>query len=192
MFDSMQKTLIAKWYQFLLILSVGNLLLTLASFLPIDDNMITWARYVVFLFSAYCLLQLRLVSVRYRKAAVFKGLMVLCSVLNAMMAASLTLAVSGISILATYLEYVAHAKAIQKTDAALSRKWYRLFNIGLLVSALSVLVSMVAAALLSVSGGGIGLFRLISYLVIAAELALQVFYLLLLNRTKKCFLETEE
>ena len=192
MFDSMQKTLIAKWYQFLLILSVGNLLLTLASFLPIDDNMITWARYVVFLFSAYCLLQLRLVSVRYRKAAVFKGLMVLCSVLNAMMAASLTLAVSGISILATYLEYVAHAKAIQKTDAALSRKWYRLFNIGLLVSALSVLVSMVAAALLAVSGGGIGLFRLISYLVIAAELALQVFYLLLLNRTKQCFLEEEE
>ena len=192
MFDSMQKTLIAKWYQFLLILSVGNLLLTLAGFLPIDDNMITWARYVVFLFSAYCLLQLRLVSVRYRKAAVFKGLMVLCSVLNAMMAASLTLAVSGISILATYLEYVAHAKAIQKTDAALSRKWYRLFNIGLLVSALSVLVSMVAAALLSVSGGGIGLFRLISYLVIAAELALQVFYLLLLNRTKQCFLEEEE
>lgn len=189
MFDSMQNTLIAKWYQFLLILSIGNLLLTLASFLPIDDNMITWARYVVFLFSAYCLLQLRSVSIRYRKAAVFKGLMVLCSLLNAMMAASLTLAVSAISILATYLEYVAHAKAIQKTDAALSRKWYRLFNIGLLVSAGSVLVSMVAAALLSASGVGTGLFRLISYLVIAAELALQVFYLLLLNRTKKCFLE---
>ena len=122
MFDSMQNTLIAKWYQFLLILGAGGLLLSLVSFLPIDDAMITWARYVVFLFSAYCLLQLRCVSVRYRKAAVFKGLMVLCSVLNAMMAASLTLAVSAISILATYLEYVAHAKSIQKTDAALARK----------------------------------------------------------------------
>ena len=192
MFDSIQKTLIAKWYQFLLILAAGNLLLSLASFLPIDDNMITWARYVVFLFSAYCLLQLRLVSVRYRKAGIFKGLLVLCSLLNAMMAATLTLAVSAISILATYLEYVAHAKAIQKTDADLAQKWYRLFNIGLLVAALSVLVSMVAAALLSVSGDSAGLFTLISYLVIAAELALQVFYLLLLNRTKKCFLETEE
>ena len=191
MFDSIQKTLIAKWYQFLLILSAGNLLLSLAGFLPIDANMITWARYVVFLFSAYCLLQLRIVSVRYRKAAIFKGLVVLCSLLNAMMAASLTLAVSAISILATYLEYVAHAKAIQKTDAELSRKWYRLFNIGLLVSAGSVLVSMVAAAMLSASGDSAGLFALISYLVIAAELALQVFYLLLLNRTKKCFLEEE-
>ena len=191
MFDSIQKTLIAKWYQFLLILGAGGLLLSLVGFLPIDDAMITWARYVVFLFSAYCLLQLRCVSIRYRKAAVFKGLLVLCSLLNAMMAASLTLAVSGISILATYLEYVAHAKAIQKTDAALSRKWYRLFNIGLLVSAGSVLVSMVAAAMLSASGDSAGLFTLISYLVIAAELALQVFYLLLLNRTKKCFLEEE-
>ena len=189
MFDSIQKTLIAKWYQFLLILGAGSLLLSLASFLPIDDDMITWARYVVFLFSAYCLLQLRLVSVRYRKAAVYKGLLVLCSLLNAMMAASLTLVVSAISILATYLEYVAHAKAIQKTDAVLSRKWYRLFNIGLLVSAGSVLVSMVAAALVSTSGDSAGLFQLISYLVIAAELALQVFYLLLLNRTRKCFLE---
>ena len=191
MFDSIQKTLIAKWYQFLLVLGAGGLLLSIAGFLPIDANMITWARYVVILFSAYCLLQLRIVSVRYRKAAIFKGLVVLCSLLNAMMAASLTLAVSAISILATYLEYVAHAKAIQKTDAELSRKWYRLFNIGLLVSAGSVLVSMVAAALLSVSGGSTGLFTLISYLVIAAELALQVFYLLLLNRTKKCFLEEE-
>ena len=191
MFDSIQKTLIAKWYQFLLILGAGGLLLSLVGFLPIDDAMITWARYVVFLFSAYCLLQLRLVSIRYRKAAVFKGLLVLCSLLNAMMAASLTLAVSAISLLATYLEYVAHAKAIQKRDAALSRKWYRLFNIGLLVSAGSVLVSMVAAAMLSASGDSAGLFTLISYLVIAAELALQVFYLLLLNRTKKCFLEEE-
>ena len=192
MFDSMQKTLIAKWYQFLLILSIGNLLLTLASFLPIDDTMITWARYVVFLFSASCLLQLRLVSVRYRKAAIFKGLAVLCSLLNAMMAATLTLAVSAISILATYLEYVAHAKAIQKTDAALSRKWYRLFNISLLVPACSILVSMVAAVVLTDPSAGTGLFTLVSYLVIAAELALQVFYLLLLNRTKQCFLEEEE
>lgn len=192
MFDSIQKTLIAKWYQFLLVLGAGGLLLSLVGFLPIDDAMITWARYVVFLFIAYCLLQLRLVSVRYRKAAVFKGLAVVCSLLNAMMAATLTLAVSAVSILATYLEYVAHAKAIQKTDADLARKWYRLFNISLLVPACSILVSMVAAVTLSDPSAGTGLFTLISYLVIAAELALQVFYLLTLNRTRKCFLEEEE
>lgn len=191
MFDDLQKDLIAKWYQFLLILALGNLLLSLASFLPIDANMITWARYVVFLFTAYCLLQLRSVHVAYRKAAIFKGLMVLCALANGTGIVDLTLAVTALSLLAAYLEYAAHGKAIRKADPVLAKKWYTLFNLELLVLALGTVASMAAAVALSYIGTDTGLFTLVQYIVLAAELALQVFYLLYLKRTRAIFLAAE-
>jgi hypothetical protein len=191
MFDDLQKDLIAKWYQFLLILAVGNIILSVASFLPIDANMITWARYVVFLFTAYCLLQLRGVHVGYRKAAIFRGLFVLCALANGTGVIDLTLAVTALSLLAAYLEYAAHGKAIRKADPILAKKWYTLFNLELLVLALGTVASMAAAAALTYIGTDTGLFTLIQYVVMIAELALQVFYLLYLKRTRALFLETE-
>ena len=191
MFDDLQKALIAKWYQFLLILAIGNVILSVASFLPIDANMLTWARYVVYLFTAYCLLQLRGVHISYRKAAIFKGLFVLCALGNGTGVVDLTLAVTALSLLAAYLEYTAHGKAIRKQDAALAKKWYTLFNLELLVLALGTVASMAAAVALSYMGEDKGLFNLIQYVVMAAELALQVFYLLYLKRTRAIFLETE-
>ena len=191
MFDDLQKDLIAKWYQFLLILAVGNMILSVASFLPIDANMITWARYVVFLFTAYCLLQLRGVHVGYRKAAIFRGLFVLCALANGTGVIDLTLAVTALSLLAAYLEYAAHGKAIRKADPILAKKWYTLFNLELLVLALGTVASMAAAVALSYIGADTGLFTLIQYVVMIAELALQVFYLLYLKRTRALFLETE-
>lgn len=96
-----------------------------------------------------CMLKLAPANERYRKAGIFRGAILACSLITTFLFASrfLPLAASVCSMIAVYQEFHGHAELLENKNARLSQKWRSLFLweiiAGLVLSVVSTFAVMI-------------------------------------------------
>lgn len=177
---------IVKWLRVLLLARIASIAVSLISCLPVNDGWLQWISKAITVVTITALFQLAPGNVRYRKAAVFRTVMLGLTLITSLLVAStfLTLAASVLSLLSVYQEYSGHAEITADPDPKLSRNWHRLFNWGLAVGILTALVSMVMTLVLVMIGVQAGATTgIVMAVMTGAELIIDIFYLVFLNRT---------
>lgn len=85
--------------------------------------------WVISVGTAYILLQLAPAGERYRKAFIFRGLDLCCTLITRILFASTLLSAVGSlsALIGVYQEYNAHSEVLTETDPELAKKWEKLF-----------------------------------------------------------------
>ena len=133
----------AKWLRLLFYVSLASFLKSLLAYLPFIrfPGLIS---QIITLCKILCLFCLVPHALRFRKAAIFRAITLVCALLG-----SLPLVAAGtvFSIVAAYQEYHAHAELIAEKDTVLARRWCNLFHwdwsITLLISLISSIVTVI-------------------------------------------------
>lgn len=181
------KALLVKWLRNLFYIQIVSIALSLISLLPIVDTWTVWVSRAVTGAAIVCFFQLAPAQERYRKAAIYKTVMLVVTLVNSLIlrSAILVLVSSVCSIIAVYQEYSGHGNLIQDADPKLSRKWHGLFTWQVLISVLIAIATAFAAVLLTMSlGAGNDTASTVVFVVMeGVSLVLEVVYLSYLNRT---------
>lgn len=183
-----------KWLRTLFYIHIGLLAATIASWLPIPDQGITWVKRILILATVLCLFRLSPLNPHYHKATIFRGLYIAGVLLTPYLFQSfvITLVVSIFSILAAYHTYHGHSRLIACVDADLSQKWSRFFGWALLVEVLTSIGSSILTVAATLMGFSVS--SIISTVMIILTLPraiVDVCYLIYLNRTVRLFYNTE-
>lgn len=187
-------TLTAKWLRTLFYIHIALLAATCLSWLPIQDQWITWFKWALTIGTALCLTRLSSNHSRYTKAALFRILYIGGTMVNSLLFFSpvIVLAAAIFSILGTYQEYHAHSQLITEKDAVLSRKWSRLFGLTLLVEILvSFVSSILSVAITMLHWDNLNIIPFVTVAQSIPQLFVRVLYLIYMNRTVR-LLEAEE
>lgn len=184
------RDLAAKWLRVLFFVHVASIAASLLSYLPINDGLLQWGSRIITLAAIAALFQLTPCNIRYRKAAIFR-IVFLCGSLVTVLgytSSILTLAASIFSLLSMYQEYSGHSEIVTSEDPKLSRNWHSLFNWSLIVGVLTSLVSMVMVLVLAMVGiGASSITGIVMAVMVGAELIIEIFYLVLMNRMIRIF-----
>lgn len=194
---------ILKQLRLLFMLQCAALFLSTLSDVSSFSSAATWASRIVTACLVICLFQLAPANTRYRKAAIFRAATLGCILINLILSAVVlktemkaaaaavvstvgqlvTLAASVCSFVSSYQEYSAHGE-LAAADMKLPSRWHTLFNWQIIVAVLITLVTgttAVITVLLSVEAAVI--VSLIMWIFTIVKAALNVAYLVLLNRT---------
>lgn len=139
--------ILTKWLRVLMYVAVASLLNAVINFLPvIPASVTTWISRGITVAAIVCMFQLAPLHERYRKAAIYRAVMLGCTLISNFLFASsiLTLVASVFSILAVYQEYTAHAELVADKDSKLSANWHSLFVWGIIAGVLIGFGSVVA------------------------------------------------
>ncbi len=141
-----------KWLNvmfYVTLLSMANSVITVIPAVP--PILTTWISRGIMFVMIFCSYQLRTQNEHYQKAAIYRTVMVVCSLASAYIfkSTALTLLASFLSILAVFQEYSAHAELIEEKEPALAGKWHSLFNWGLAVGLLISFGTMIAAVVIA-------------------------------------------
>ena len=121
---------IVKWLRYLLIIQVIGLAVTVLGAVG-SLSLVAWLGRGVTLATAVVLFQLAAGNPRYKTAALFQVVVLVCgiiAVLSGSLLVSLLNLVSGVSqIVAEYQEYTGHGELIEKKDGKLAGRWRALF-----------------------------------------------------------------
>lgn len=180
----------AKWLRILFYVQAAALAASLLSFLPLPNALTLWFGRAVVLGVVICMYQLSPAGDRYRKAFLFRGVMLALTLVTMLLYSStlLALAASILSILATYQEYSAHSDLTAEADPKLSRNWHRLFNWQLVVGILTSVLSMAAVlVLVSLEMDAVRITAMLTGALNLVGTVLQVIYLIFLNRMVRIF-----
>ena len=141
--------LITEWLRILLIIHIASLLNSLISFLPISDTWAVWIGRAVMIGTIVCMFRMAPVNSRYKKAAIYRTVMLCCTLITAYLFQSVvfTLAASVFSIMAVYQEFNGHSELVADKDPKLSGNWHGLFTWSV-ITAVMVSFCSVAATLL--------------------------------------------
>lgn len=178
-----------KWLRYLFYVHIAGIAVSLAEVLPLG-NLTVWLGRAVILGVVVCMYQLSSLNERYKKSFIFRGTMLLLTLITYLLYSSafLTLAASVLSIVATYQEYRAHSELVAEKDGKLSRNWSSLFLWEILVSVATTALTMAATAILVL--GEIGTSATVAMITVvmkAVGLVLSILYLVFLNRTAALF-----
>ena len=179
---------IVKWLRYLLIIQVIGLAVTVLGAVG-SLSLVAWLGRGVTLATAVVLFQLAAGNPRYKTAAMFQVVVLVCgiiAVLSGSLLVSLLNLVSGVSqIVAEYQEYTGHGELIEKRDGKLAGRWRALF--------IWKVVIELFGGVLAVFGAMIGMMmeyaaQTILAVVLVATVAvtsvLKIIYLVFLNRTR--------
>ncbi len=171
-----------KWLQYLLYAGFAALVNSLIGYTALLSSLTRWVGLAINAGSIYLLLQLAKANGRYRSAALFSAVSLVCGQIGG---ASLILVCSVCGIVAQYQEYHGHSELIGERDAKLAGKWHGLFwaqfAVGLL---LGLLVSLFGVILVAINGAGTTLTTTVTSIASSfLTLILKVLYLVYLHRT---------
>ncbi len=186
----LHQELLTKWLRVLIYVNLVGILNSLLGRFPQVPEMLTvWASRGIMAAWIVCMLCLSDVNDRYKKAAVFRAVMLICALAgDYLMAGSLlTLAASVFSVLAVYQEYSAHAEVMEPLAPSLSRKWRSLFAWGLGIGVAAGLVSTVAVLLLAMGvPNAVRAIAILNILLFILQRFLDAVYLVYLSRMVAC------
>lgn len=178
-----------KWLQmwfYIALVSVINSVITVIPAVP--ATLTAWISRGIMAAMIFCAYKLSSVGERYKKAAVYRAVMLGCTlaVVFLLKSSVLNLAASIFSIMAVYQEYSAHAELIEEQDPKLAGKWHGLFYWGLVAGVLiffgTMIVAVVAsAAEMDIATAAAAIVALLSI----PQLIIEVIYLWYLARTIK-------
>lgn len=136
--------------QFITVASFLNSFTILLPFIPASAS--TWISWTIMGVMCICMCKLALANDRYRKAGIYRGAMLVCSLITTFLYASrfLPLAASVFSIIAVYHEFQGHAELAETEDSKLAQNWRSLFMWEILAGFVLSVVSTVVAILLIV------------------------------------------
>lgn len=187
--------LLVKWLRVLTYIAMVSLINSVINFLPIiPASVTTWISRGIMVAMVVCIFQLAPVNERYKKAGIMRAAMLGCTLITAFLFASsiLTLAASILSIIAVYQEYSAHSELVADKDAKLSRKWHSLFNWSIVAGLLVGFGSIVAVLIVTMlEMDAVRTTSLIIGILGVPQLAIEIVYLLYLNKMITLFTESE-
>jgi len=179
-----------KWLRYLFYVHIAGIVVSLLGWITTSEALNVWLGRAVTLGVVVCMYQLSPLNPRYKKSFIFRGVMLLLTLITYLLYSSafLTLAASVLSIIATYQEYHAHSELAAEKDGKLSRNWSSLFTWEIIVSVLTTVLTM-AATLIMVMGeiGTSAVVAVITVIMKLVSLVLGVLYLVYLHRTMKLF-----
>lgn len=180
---------VVKWLRVLSGLAMASLANSALSLLPFVPAVLTsWIGRVIIVGVAVCMFRLATANERYKKSAVMRLVMLLCTVITAFIkgTAILTFAASILSILAVYQEYYGHSELIGERDSQLSRKWHSLFAWSLLAGVLVGFGSAATVVMLSFVGmDAVRLTAVIVGLLGVPQMILDIVYIRYLKKMTK-------
>lgn len=170
-----------KWLKYLFFAQLAHLFLYPIGVFTQTSAVAVVAGWVISAGTFYILLQLAPAGERYRKAGIFRGAELACTLITRILFSStfLTAAGSVCGLISAYQEYNAHSEALTEKDPDLAKKWERLF-----VWIIVANVLMVPATFLAVLPT-IGVIALT--VVMLLGMALNLLYLVYLYRMRKLF-----
>lgn len=181
--------LLTKSLRVLMYIAIVSLVNSLINFLPfVPASVTTWISRGIMAAMVVCMFQLAPLNGRYKKAGIFRAMMLSCSLITAFLFGSmlLTLAASAFSILAVYQEYSAHSELVSDKDSNLSRKWHSLFYWVFAAAVLLSFGSSVVALILVMPDLEVGAASRISGIIIGLlkipQFVIDVVYLLYLKK----------
>lgn len=156
-FDS-HKVIIVKWIRVLLVCQIIVLcrkILGNVAFLGFPGSINTWISRMISVVMMISLFQMQAVNERYRKAALFYGISLVCGIailLVDRVPVPLVLCSSVVSYIASFHEFNAHSEITAHKDVKLSKKWCSLFYLDLCVGLLAGLVGMIPIMIAAFAG----------------------------------------
>lgn len=182
---------VVKWLRVLSGLAMASLANSAVSLLPFVPTVLTsWISRAIILGMVVCMFRLPPANERYKKAAVMRAVMLLCTIITAFVkgTAILTFAASILSILAVYQEYYGHSELIVEQDSQLSRKWHSLFTWSLLAGVLVGFGSTLTVVILSFMGmDAVRLTAIIVAFLGVPQMILDIVYIRYLKKMTKIF-----
>ena len=174
--------------------SIINSIITYFPFIP--ASLTTWISRCIMLAVTICMFQLAPVHDRYRKAGIFRAIMLACNLITAFIAGSmiLTLTASIVSIIAVYQEYSAHAEVITEKDSKLGSAWHSLFNWSILAAVLLSLGATIVAVILVMTDLGAGASRISAMaigLLSIPQCVIEVLYIRYIKKMLVLYSESE-
>ena len=187
-----------KWLRALFYIAIVSLVNSVVDYFPfIPASISTWVSRGIMAATVFCMLQLAWKNKRYQKTAIFRAVMLGCALITSFLFGSylLTIAASIFSILAVYQEYSAHAELVAERNAALSRKWHKLFYWELAAAMLLSFGSTLAVFLLMSTDVQLDVSRIsgmVTMLLKIPQFVIHVVRLLFLRKMIALFLTDEE
>ena len=182
------KTVFLKWTKNMFYLHCASLLLTVLGEIPVIGFVFNWISTLVLIVIIVALFKLAPANVRYKKAAIFRGISVGVSFVIYLVPLLGMISIVGsiCSFVSLYQEYCGHAEMLNGIDEKLSRKWHTLFNWnvfgGIVLGILAAPLLVVLGVLLIVDTSVITVLTLI--LITSFDVILRVIYLIYLKQTR--------
>ena len=170
-----------KWLKYLFFLQLAHLALFPLGVFTQTSAIAVVAGWVISAGTVCILLQLAPAGAHYRKAGIFRGVELACTLITRILFASTVRSAVGpiCGLIAAYQEYNAHSDVLTEKDPELAKKWGRLFVWIVVSNVLAVpitfltLLPEIGAMMLAVVG------------ILGA--VLNVLYLVYLHRMRKLF-----
>lgn len=160
----------------------------ISAWIPVLTNLIAWVNILISIGISIVLFQLADSNKRYSKAAMFRVIVVVLSVLSKFNDSNIfSLATSVLLLCSLYHEYNGHSEMIVNINEKLSKRWKELFNIYLVGS---VLVSILSSALVVALSPmflqyATAIVGIVIVLAGGFDLAMMIVYLLYLKQTMR-------
>ena len=187
-----------KWLRVLFYIAIVSLVNSVVDYFPfIPASISTWVSRGIMAATVFCMLQLAWKNKRYKKAAIFRAVMLGCALFTSFLFGSylLTIAASVCSFLAVYQEYTAHSELVAAKNTVLSRKWHNLFYWELAAAILLSFGSTLAVFLLMSTELQLDVSRMSSMVTLLLKIpqfVIHVVRLLYLRKMIALFLTNEE
>ena len=176
------------WLPVLLYCALASLVNSVITYFPfIPASLSTWISRAIMMAVILCMFQLALVNDRYKKAGIFRAIMLGCNLITSYLFGSmiLTLVASIVSIIAVYQECAAHSEVIADHDAKLSKAWHSLFNWSILAAVLLSLGASIVAVILvlaDMEGGASRISTIAIGLLSVPQFVIEIMYILYIKK----------
>jgi len=170
-----------KWLKYLFFLQLAHLALFPLGVFTQTSAIAVVAGWVISAGTVCILLQLAPAGARYRKAGIFRGVELACTLITRILFASTLLTAAGAvcSLFSAYQEFNAHSEVLTEKDPELAKKWEWFFA-WIIVSNVLTVLAIILAALPTVG-------VIAPTVVMLLGMALNVLYLVYLHRMRKLF-----
>jgi len=185
------------WLPVLMYCALASLINSVISYFPlIPASLTTWISRGIMLAVTICMFQLVPVHDRYRKAGIFRAIMLACNLITSFLVGSmiLTLTASIASIIAVYQEYSAHAEVISDKDSKLGRAWHSLFIWSILAAVLLSFGATIVAVILvmtKLDGGASRISAIAIGLLSIPQCVIEILYIRYIKKMLTLFSDEE-
>lgn len=184
------KELFLTWTKNLYYLQCAALIGMLVASLPFVGSWFGWVNTAISVGILFAMYKLSPVNARYRKAAIFLGISVVCAILvKGEILAILTFVASICSLVAIYQEYNGHSEMVAGIDEKLSSNWHSLFNWnfwgGIVVAIFGSVVVVIAGVALILDASLLA--GVVLILTLGFDTIIRIVYLRFLKRTREVY-----
>ena len=179
------KPLLTKWLKYLIYTHIAGIGCTLVSGIPFLSIAAGWISTAISAVLIVILFQLGPVCARYRKAAIFSGVVLAAGLLSKTV---LSLVISVCSLVAVYQEYQGHSEIVAELDPALSGRWNSLFHIQLfagIIGAVAASASVLIGVMANMDEQSLA--KIVAFCILALDTVLKLIYIRYLVQTEKIF-----